>query len=94
MFFLLTLGDFTWNCGNCMAPDGWDGFPSPPNLPPSQRNGCRPGVCMNARGGYSNFPGKVAPRSGRGRNFPWGTGIGGDEKFKGQRLRNGPAPYW
>ncbi|XP_069357023.1 sex-lethal homolog isoform X4 [Maniola hyperantus] len=90
-------GDVNWNCGTCMipGPDPWDRFPSPPlpgSHPNTPRNGCRPGVCVNNRMGYP--PGKTTPRSGRGRNFPWGQGYGGEERFKGPRMRNGQAPYW
>lgn len=84
-------------CGNCMMPDSWDGFTAPPvpgSNPNTPRNGCRPGVCVNNRMGYQpNYP-KNTPRSGRGRNFPWGQGFGGDERLKGQRCRNGSGPYW
>ncbi|KAM3964046.1 LOW QUALITY PROTEIN: sex-lethal [Aphomia sociella] len=84
-----------WNCGSCMVPDQWDGFPAPllgGTHPQNPRNGCRPGACAN-RGGYQNqMPGKGPTRRG-GRNQNWAQGF--DERFKGQRCRNGPAaPYW
>ncbi|XP_023938187.1 sex-lethal homolog [Bicyclus anynana] len=88
-------GDFTWNSGSCVMPDSWDGFPNPPmpvSHPNTPRNGFKPGAFPNNRMGFP--PGKVTPRSGRGRNFPWGQGYGGEERFKGPRSRNVPAPYW
>nr|XP_026498389.1 sex-lethal homolog isoform X2 [Vanessa tameamea] len=91
-------GDFAWSCGNCMMPESWDGFSTPPlsgSHPNTPRNGCRPGACANQRMVYpQNHPGKPASRSGRGRNIPWGQGFGGDERYKVQRCRNGTAPYW
>ncbi|CAG9558990.1 unnamed protein product [Danaus chrysippus] len=86
-------GDFAWNCGNCMMPDAWERFPSPPlggSHPTTPRNGCRPGSCANTRI-FPNYP-KNSPRNNRGRNFPWGQGV--EDRFKGQRCRNGQAPYW
>ncbi|XP_032526750.1 protein sex-lethal-like isoform X3 [Danaus plexippus] len=86
-------GDFSWNCGNCMMPDAWERFPSPPlggSHPNTPRNGCRPGSCANTRI-FPNYP-KNSPRNNRGRNFPWGQGV--EDRFKGQRCRNGQAPYW
>lgn len=88
-------GDYSWSCGTCMMPDSWDGFSSPPlpgSHPNTPRNGCRPGACANQRPYPQNHPGKPTPRSGRGRG-PWGQ-FRGDEMYKGQRCRNGTAPYW
>ncbi|KAL0818508.1 hypothetical protein ABMA28_008956 [Loxostege sticticalis] len=88
-------GDYAWNCGSCMVPEPWERFPSPPlggSHPNTPRNGCRPN-CAN-RLGYPNYvPGKATPRSARGgRNPPWAPGF--EERYKGQRCRNGPSPYW
>nr|BAE86938.1 sex-lethal [Bombyx mori] len=87
-------GDYSWNCNTCPPPEAWEGFPPPPlleSVPNTPKNGCRPGVCN--RPPYS-VPGKVANRGGRGRNLPWAPGVNTDERFKGQRFRNGPQPYW
>lgn len=83
-------GDYAWDCEEY---DSWEEqFPSPPvpaSLPTTPRNGCRP-PC--ARLPYPNFvPGKG--NRGRGRNLPW-TPEFPDQRFKGQRCRNGPSPYW
>ncbi|CAH2986445.1 unnamed protein product [Chilo suppressalis] len=87
-------GDIAWSCGTCMMPpEPWDGFQSP-NMggshPATPRNGCRPGACANRP--YPNYlPGKATPRS-RARNPHWNPGF--DERFKNQRCRSGPTPYW
>ncbi|KAJ8711202.1 hypothetical protein PYW07_008444 [Mythimna separata] len=91
-------GDYAWTCGNCMMPDPWDRFSSPPlpgSHPTTPRNGCRPGLCVNNRVYPSNFVGKGASRANRGRNLPWAPNFGAEERYnKGQRCRNAPAPYW
>lgn len=93
----ISSGDYAWDCGSCpMVPEPWEQFPSPPlggSHPNTPRNGCRPGNCPN-RMGYPNYmPGKGTPRSARGgRNLPWAPGF--EERYKGQRCRNGPSPYW
>lgn len=87
-------GDYTWTCGTCMMPgDAWDEFspPLPGSHPTTPRNGCRPGVCVNTRV-YPNYPIK-GNRSNRGRNLPWGPNFGNEERYRGQRCRNAPAPY-
>ncbi|XP_060806667.1 sex-lethal homolog isoform X1 [Amyelois transitella] len=85
-------GDFAWSCGSCMMPDPWERFSSPPlggSHPSTPRNGCRPGACANRI--YPNYlPGKGRGNRG-GRNPPW-AGFA-EDRFKGQRCRNGPAPY-
>ncbi|CAG5047080.1 unnamed protein product [Parnassius apollo] len=93
-----TQGDYSWSCGNCMMPDPWDKFPNPPlggSHPNTPRNGCRPGICVNARVTYPNYmPNKGNPRPPRvARNLPWAPAFP-DERLKGQRCRNGTAPYW
>lgn len=83
-----------WGCNTCVN-DSWERFPSPTmggSHPTTPRNGCRPGMCAN-RVAYP-VPGKVAPRSIRGRNVPWAPGFNTEERFKGQRCRNGASPYW
>lgn len=88
--------DYAWACGNCMMTDPWDRYSSPPlpgSHPTTPRNGCRPGVCVNTRP-YPNYPTKGTPRSNRGRNLPWAPNFGNEERYKGQRCRNAPAPYW
>ncbi|XP_053617770.1 sex-lethal homolog isoform X3 [Plodia interpunctella] len=86
-------GDFAWGCGSCMMPDPWERFSSPPlggSHPSTPRNGCRPGACANRM--YPNYlPGKGRGNRG-GRNPPWAAFS--EDRFKGQRCRNGPAPYW
>ncbi|XP_072934204.1 sex-lethal homolog [Epargyreus clarus] len=85
-------GDYAWaGCGNCPVPDQWEQFGSPPpgSHPNTPRNGCRPG-CNR---GYAGYQSPMKTRPPRGRNLPWGNGYG-DGGFKGQRCRNGPAPYW
>ncbi|XP_061722469.1 sex-lethal homolog isoform X3 [Cydia pomonella] len=88
-------GDYSWSCGNCMMPEPWEDFSGPPlggSHPNTPRNGCRPGACAN-RAPYPNYlPGK-GPRPNRGRNLPWAPNFG-EERFRGQRCRNGPTPYW
>ncbi|XP_073948031.1 protein sex-lethal-like isoform X3 [Choristoneura fumiferana] len=88
-------GDYAWSCGTCMMPEPWDDFAPPPmggSNPNTPRNGCRPGACAN-RPGYPNYlPGK-GPRASRGRNLPWAPNFG-EERFRGQRCRSGPTPYW
>ncbi|XP_063832924.1 sex-lethal homolog [Ostrinia nubilalis] len=88
-------GDYAWNCGSCMVPEPWERFPSPPlggSHPNTPRNGCRPN-CANRLGFPNYMPGKGTPRSARGgRNPPWAPGF--EERYKGQRCRNGPSPYW
>ncbi|XP_068623936.1 sex-lethal homolog [Battus philenor] len=90
-------GDFSWSCGNCMMPEPWDKFPSPPlggSNPNTPRNGCRPGACANARVYPNYIQNKGNPRAQRSaRNLPWAPAFP-DERFKGQRCRNGTAPYW
>ncbi|XP_028172301.1 sex-lethal homolog isoform X2 [Ostrinia furnacalis] len=87
--------DYAWNCGSCMVPEPWERFPSPPlggSHPNTPRNGCRPN-CANRLGFPNYMPGKGTPRSARGgRNPPWAPGF--EERYKGQRCRNGPSPYW
>lgn len=90
-------GDYAWTCGNCMMPDPWERFSSPPlpgSHPTTPRNGCRPGVCVNNRAYPPNYVGKGTPRSNRGRNLPWAPNFGSEDRYKGQRCRNAPAPYW
>ncbi|XP_075983530.1 sex-lethal homolog isoform X1 [Anticarsia gemmatalis] len=89
-------GDYSWQCGNCMLPDPWERYSSPPlpgSHPTTPRNGCRPGVCVNTRV-YPNYPTKGTPRSNRGRNLPWAPNFANEERYKGQRCRNAPSPYW
>lgn len=91
-------GDFVWNggggCANCMLPESWDGYPSPPLAdPPNPRNGCR-NNCYNNRISYPVFvQGKNQRANKINRNFPWSIGYGGDG-FKGPKCRNAPTPYW
>ncbi|KAI5642620.1 RNA recognition motif domain-containing protein [Phthorimaea operculella] len=86
-------GDFAWPCGNCMM-DPWEKLSMGGSYPTTPRNGgCRPGACANTRMYPNYIPGKGAPR-GRGRNLPWAPGFGAEERFKGQRCRTGPTPYW
>ncbi|KAF9798013.1 hypothetical protein SFRURICE_007532 [Spodoptera frugiperda] len=90
-------GDYAWTCGNCMMPDPWERFSSPPlpgSHPTTPRNGCRPGVCVNNRVYPPNYVGKGASRASRGRNLPWAPNYGAEERYKGQRCRNAPTPYW
>ncbi|KPI99073.1 hypothetical protein RR46_10391 [Papilio xuthus] len=89
--------DFSWSCGNCMVPEPWETFQNPPlggSHPNTPRNGCRPGACANTRV-YPNFPpNKNTPRTPRQvRNLPWAPNFP-EDRFKGQRCRNGTAPYW
>ncbi|XP_049879144.1 sex-lethal homolog [Pectinophora gossypiella] len=87
-------GDFAWSCGTCMM-DPWDKLPPlGGSYPSTPRNGCRPGACANTRIYPNYMPGKGTPRSSRGRNLPWAPGFGAEERYKGQRCRNGPSPYW
>ncbi|XP_013167877.1 PREDICTED: sex-lethal homolog isoform X1 [Papilio xuthus] len=90
-------GDFSWSCGNCMVPEPWETFQNPPlggSHPNTPRNGCRPGACANTRV-YPNYPpNKNTPRTPRQvRNLPWAPNFP-EDRFKGQRCRNGTAPYW
>ncbi|XP_037974236.1 sex-lethal homolog isoform X1 [Plutella xylostella] len=89
-------GDYAWNsCNGCVGPDMWDPFPSPPlggSHPSTPRSACRPPPCPNTRAYPNYLPGK-GPRPGRGgRNPPWAPGF--DERYKPQRCRSGPTPYW
>ncbi|CAH2052763.1 unnamed protein product, partial [Iphiclides podalirius] len=88
-------GDFSWGCGGCVVPEPWDNMPSPQlggSHPGTPRNGCRPGACLNPA--YPNYaPNKGNPRPQRARNLPWAPAYP-DERFKGQRCRNGTGPYW
>ncbi|KAL4704392.1 hypothetical protein ACJJTC_017626 [Scirpophaga incertulas] len=79
-------GDFSWPCPP--MPESWEQFPAPVSHPGTPRNGCRP---LNTNRSNQNYvPGKVNTRPNRGRNLPW---PGFEDRFKGQRFRNGPMPY-